>query len=508
MIKEGKTVNDSKASDLRVVSSIDSETVQNVSVSSTKGNSVTKGNKKRKVTRCDVSEAADGKAGKSYATVKKEKKIKKLFGKKQTTTSLSSIPDDDTPALPPKTPERTFGKEGPKPPPTSARMDEKNESKSIEKREDKVGKNAMKVEERKPRMASSPLKNVDENISSLRNKYHTDEGRAQNRARHKYGREEIWAERRPNEKDDDHDEPLYGDERDEKPKTFKKTEREEWEQRKRAFQKRAREESWAEKRPVDDGVADEDDYDIYGDINLYKNDDDDDADDDKAATDENIVDNINNNEANVTKIENDKTRINNWEKVDSNDEDNSEENEADFTTGEGNTHQKEAFEDEQPKEVNEEGHGLTQDNEIQIGIIAHSLDIDEMDYGRERGKENDNHDYDDINDNVDDVDDARIQPLESAEPLNYKPNYFVNSNIQIRADARRKRNKNKNNSDEDGQVNDDEDNSYYDKLCAAFNWDDPFHPSNIRPGLELCPVIVSNKGLGSRWPLRIERYID
>ena len=455
-----------------------------------------------------MSEAADCKAAKSYATVKKKKKTKKLFGKKQTTTSSSSIPDDDAPALPPKTPERTFGQDRssfPKLPPTSTREDGKNESKINEKREDKVVKKTMEVEEIKVRTASSRLKKVDEKITTMKNKYHTNDGRAENRMRHKYGREEIWAERRPNDQDDDHDEPLYGDERDEKPKAIKKTQREDWEQRKRAFQKRAREESWAEKRPVNDDAEDEDD-DIYGAMNPYKNDDDDD--DDKVATDVYTVDNISNNAINVTKIENDKTRINNWEKVDSNDEDNSEENEADFTTGEGNTHQKEAFEDEQPKEVNEEGHRFTQDNEIQIGIIAHSLDIDEMDSGREQGNENDNHDYDDINDNVDDVDDATMQPLESADTLNYKPNYFVNSNIQMRADARRKRNKNKNNSDEDGQVNDDEDNSYYDKLYAAFNWDDPFHPSNIRPGLELCPVIVSNKGLGSRWPLRIERYIN
>ena len=128
-----------------------------------------------------------------------------------------------------------------------------------------------------------------------------------------------------------------------------------------------------------------------------------------------------------------------------------------------------------------------------------------MESERDQYQENqdDNHDYDDINDDVNDVDDANIQPLESVDILKYKPNYFVNSYIQMRADNRRKTNKNK-----EDEVNDDEDNSYYGKLYAGFNWDDPFHPNNIRPGLELCPVIVSNKGLGSRWPLRIERYID
>ena len=500
IIKEGKTVNDSKASGTNVGNSIDSEAVGNVGVSSTKDNSVTKGNKRRKETKCDMAEAADGTAGKSNATVKKEKKIKKLFGKKQTTTSRSSIPDDDTPELPPKTPERTFGKDGPsfpKPPPTSARVDEKKEIKSNTKREEhKVAKKSKKVEEIKTQMTCSPLEKVGKNKSYLRNKNSTDDGIAQNRAGQKYGREEIWAERRPNDQDDDHDEPLYGDERDEKPKTIKKTQREDWEQRKRAFQKRTREESWAEKRPVDDGEH-EDDDDIYAGMNPYK---DDDA-DDKVDKDENIVDNINNNEANVTKIESDKTRINNWEKVDTNDEDNSEENEADITT---------AFEDEKPKAENEEDDSFTQDNEIRIGNIAHSLDIDEMDSEREQdqGNEDDNHDYDDINDDVNDVENAARQPLESADILNYKPNYFVNSYIQMRADTRRKMNKNKNNEDKDRQVEEDEDNSYYDKLYAGFNWDDPFHPNNIRPGLELCPVIVSNKGLGSRWPLRIERYID
>ena len=398
---------------------------------------------------------------------------------------MSSIPDNDTSALPTQTPERTFGKEGPsypKPPPTSAREDGKNESKINEKREDKVVKKTMEVEEIKVRTASSRLKKVDEDISTLKNKYHTNDGRAENRVRHKYGREEIWAERRPNDQDDDRDEPLYGDERDEKPKTIKKTQREDWEQRKRAFQKRGREESWAEKRLVDD---------------------DDDDDDDKAATDENIVDNINNNEANVTKIENDKTRINNWEKLDTNDEDNSEENETDLTTD-----KEETLEEEKPNYENEEDYGISEDNEIRIGNIAHSLDIDEMDSEREQdqGNEDDNHDYDDINDNINDVDDANMQP--SLDTPSYKPNHFVNSYIQMRADIRRKIKKRKNDEDEDGQVNEDEDNSYYDKLYAGFNWDDPFHPNNIRPGLELCPVIVSNKGLGSRWPLRIERYID
>ena len=351
-------------------------------------------------------------------------------------------------------------------------------------------------------MASSPLKKVDVNISTLKNKYHTNDGRAQNRVRHILDREEIWAERRPTDQDDDHDEPLYGDERDDKPKTFKKTQREDWEARKRAFQKRAREESCAEKRPVNDDAENSDDGDIYGGMYPYKNNDDDDDDDDDDDGDENIVDNINNNEA---KIQNDKTRKNNLEKVDPKDEEDSEENEADLTTD-----KIEAFEDEQPKDENEEDYGVTQDNEIRIGNVAHSLDIDELDSGREQdqGNQDDNHDYDDINDNVNDVDDAVMQLLESADTLTYQPNYFLNSYIQMRADTRRKRKKNKNNGDEDGQVNDDEDNSYYDKLYAGFNWDDPFHPNNIRPGLELCPVIASNKGLGSRWPLRIERYID
>ena len=470
IIKEGKTVNDSKASDIRVMSSISSEAVDNVSVSSTKEDSVVKGNKKRKETKFDMSEAAGSTNGKSYATVKKEKKIKKLFGKKQITTSLSSIPDEDTPVLPPKTPERTFGKEGPKPPPISARVDEKNESKSIEKREDRVAKKTMEVEEIKVRTASNRLKKVDE----------------------------IWAERRASDQDDDHDEPLYGDDRDEKPKTIKKTQREDWEQRKRAFQKRVREESWAEKRPVNDDAENSDDGDIYGGMYPYKNNNNDD--DEKGARDENIVDNINNNEANVTKIENDKTRINYCDEVDTKDKDDSKENEADVTTD-----KKETFEDEQPNNENEEDCGFTKDNEIRIGNIAHSLDIDEMESERDQYQENqdDNHDYDDINDDVNDVYDANIQPLESVDILKYKPNYFVNSYIQMRADTRRKTNKNK-----EDEVNDDEDNSYYDKLYAGFNWDDPFHPNNIRPGLELCPVIVSNKGLGSRWPLRIERYID
>ncbi len=41
----------------------------------------------------------------------------------------------------------------------------------------------------------------------------------------------------------------------------------------------------------------------------------------------------------------------------------------------------------------------------------------------------------------------------------------------------------------------------------TFNYDDPFHPDNIRVGRELCPVLVRNRGLGSRFPLDIERYI-
>ena len=155
IIKEGKTVNDSKASNIHVMSNIDSEAVYNIGVSGSNDNSVAKGNKRRE-TKCDTSEATDGTAVKSYATVKKEKKIKKLFGKKQTTTSLSSIPDKETPALPPKTPERTFGKEGPKPPPTSARVDEKNESKSNTRPEDKVVKKLIKVEESKVRCPLVP----------------------------------------------------------------------------------------------------------------------------------------------------------------------------------------------------------------------------------------------------------------------------------------------------------------------------------------------------------------
>ena len=73
------------------------------------------------------------------------------------------------------------------------------------------------------------------------------------------------------------DQPLYGDERNEEPKTRKKTQREDWEARKRAFQKRAREESWAERRPANDDSEDDDDDDddddIYGGMNPYKEDD-------------------------------------------------------------------------------------------------------------------------------------------------------------------------------------------------------------------------------------------
>ena len=257
-------------------------------------------------------------------------------------------------------------------------------------------------------MSSSPLKKVDENMSTLRNTYHTDEGRAQNRAGQKYCREDIWAERRPYERDDDLDEPLCGDERDEKPKAIKKIQKEDWEERIRAFQKKVREESWAEKRPVDDNVEDEDD-DVHGGMNPYMDDDDDDDDDDdKAAKDENKVGNIKDNEAYGTKIENDKTAINNWEKVDTKDENDSEENEADVTT---------AFKDEKPKAENEEDNSFTLDNEIRIGNIAHSLDIDEMDSERkqDQGNEDDNHDYDDINDDVNDVYDSTMQPLESVQ---------------------------------------------------------------------------------------------
>ena len=138
-------------------------------------------------------------AGKSYARVKKEKKIKKRFGKKQTKTSLSSISDEDPPALPPKTPERTLGEQGPsftKPPPTPARVEEKKENVKSTANEDKV----IKVEERKTGMASSPLKKVDEKISGLRNKYQKNDERFATEVRRR--RKETWDERRPVEQEE------------------------------------------------------------------------------------------------------------------------------------------------------------------------------------------------------------------------------------------------------------------------------------------------------------------
>ena len=67
------------------------------------------------------------------------------------------------------------------------------------------------------------------------------------------------------------------------------------------------------------------------------------------------------------------------------DEDESEENEADLTFGEANIDKKDESKDEQPKPSEEDGCGnIEQDNEIRFGKSANSFGIDGVESERER----------------------------------------------------------------------------------------------------------------------------
>ena len=479
VIKPGKTISGPKTPSLDVSYSIDSEVVAKVGIfskiESSDKKGIRKNNKKPEGLNHTVKQG------------KKKKKKNKGITKKGTTNSLSSILHNETRTLPPKTPERKFGKEDQSstPPPIPAR---KFEIKEATGNKDDVNNLAnsfshlKKVKEDQKHIVSETRnggKHVtgssdgsaratgsNSRISILRNKYHKD---VTKKVTYKSDNEEEFDERRTKGEDNNDDLALYGDERDETAPNVRKTNREDWETKRRALQ-RMREEIWAERIPTDDDNDDDDD-DIYGGMSPYEElefEEKEKMKDTENST-EDVVENHDVPERGLDKKKQLQKHLDRIEDVaiDVNDERN--------------------------KEMTE--------------YIENSICYSSK-YTRNKHCELNKQEHNRMRDDHDDTDAVKQTPdVSNVIATHAHMRYTINKKQCNQEDSDDNTDMN-DEADEDNDNGDKKDWRYYDERYLGFNWADPFHPDNIRPGLELCPVIVSNKGLGSRFPLRIEMYID
>ena len=539
VIKSGKTISGPKTpttptpldiTDKEVVINVGDGDHDNKKGAVAKGNSdgKKKGNNKSKDVRIDMPDSDDGAAKPSYAIVDKSKKNKKKGFSKE---SVDSIPDYDALPIPPKRDgegtssstskateqkksaaveryisiapvtviekkERTTSTsstEGEKEnstnaerptsttpdnvalPPTPARAYEKKESSGTvkdEKKSDQMKK-------------ANQAKSGDSNTDVLRDKNKKTENKQYDgkKVTYKQEKDEVWNERSP---DVDDDKDILG-------KKGEKTAREKCEEKKKAFLTKVKKESFEGRMPDDD----EDDDDIYGGMNPYENDEKEDNDDQSAVekdNDENREDD-NKNGAN-------EDSENEYEEIEKRRESTqTEENWLDDNNGTDYIKS-----DSIGSEVNEEDADYTV-TKPEVG--------ENVDDGANEDAES-NTDEGDDKDDRDDLNGDEAQDLSHLSDHLYAvpddPNTNLNSYLKLRGNTKKKEqnkddeNENGNDYQDDNEEGEGDDKKDFD-LYEGFNFDDPFHLDNIRVGLELCPVLVSNKGLGSRYPLRIENYI-